>query len=77
MQTELSGKLGIGHAVFGFTAFPAVAAAISRAGGFGVLGAVRYTAPTTSNVTSTGSTPTPGAGPTGWTWSCPRTRPRA
>ncbi|OUC99720.1 NAD(P)H-dependent flavin oxidoreductase [Streptomyces swartbergensis] len=45
MQTELSQKLGIEHAVFGFTPFPAVAAAISRAGGFGVLGAVRYTAP--------------------------------
>ncbi|MBG7696847.1 nitronate monooxygenase [Streptomyces sp. MC1] len=45
MQTELSRKLGIGHAVFGFTPFPAVAAAISRAGGFGVLGAVRYTVP--------------------------------
>ncbi|WP_327731702.1 nitronate monooxygenase family protein [Streptomyces sp. NBC_00487] len=45
MQTELSNKLGVQHAVFGFTPFPAVAAAISRAGGFGVLGAVRYTAP--------------------------------
>ncbi|BCM72364.1 MULTISPECIES: NAD(P)H-dependent flavin oxidoreductase [Streptomyces] len=45
MQTELSRTLGIEHAVFGFTPFPAVAAAISRAGGFGVLGAVRYTAP--------------------------------
>ncbi|MEU3852828.1 nitronate monooxygenase [Streptomyces sp. NPDC029554] len=45
MQTELSQQLGIGHAVFGFTPFPAVAAAISRAGGLGVLGAVRYTAP--------------------------------
>ncbi|MDQ0753595.1 NAD(P)H-dependent flavin oxidoreductase YrpB (nitropropane dioxygenase family) [Streptomyces africanus] len=45
MQTELSQKLGVEHAVFGFTPFPAVAAAISRAGGFGVLGAVRYTAP--------------------------------
>ncbi|GGS60953.1 nitronate monooxygenase [Streptomyces cinerochromogenes] len=45
MQTELSRKLGIEHAVFGFTPFPAVAAAISRAGCFGVLGAVRYTAP--------------------------------
>ncbi|MVO88101.1 nitronate monooxygenase [Streptomyces sp. p1417] len=45
MQTELSKQLGIEHAVFGFTPFPAVAAAISRAGGFGVLGAVRYTAP--------------------------------
>lgn len=45
MQTELSNTLGIEHAVFGFTPFPAVAAAITRAGGFGVLGAVRYTAP--------------------------------
>ncbi|MFJ6292167.1 NAD(P)H-dependent flavin oxidoreductase [Streptomyces griseoviridis] len=45
MQTELSKKLGIEYAVFGFTPFPAVAAAISRAGGLGVLGAVRYTAP--------------------------------
>ncbi|MFD9004984.1 nitronate monooxygenase [Streptomyces sp. NPDC059582] len=45
MQTELSRKLGVEHAVFGFTPFPAVAAAISRAGGLGVLGAVRYTAP--------------------------------
>src|SRR4051812_12773795 len=45
MQTELSKQLGVEHAIFGFTPFPAVAAAISRAGGFGVLGAVRYTAP--------------------------------
>ncbi|QFQ95220.1 nitronate monooxygenase [Streptomyces phaeolivaceus] len=45
MQTELSNNLGVQYAVFGFTPFPAVAAAISRAGGFGVLGAVRYTAP--------------------------------
>ncbi|MFD8158997.1 MULTISPECIES: NAD(P)H-dependent flavin oxidoreductase [Streptomyces] len=42
MQTELSARLGVEHAVFGFTPFPAVAAAISRAGGLGVLGAVRY-----------------------------------
>ncbi|UGY94742.1 NAD(P)H-dependent flavin oxidoreductase [Streptomyces gobiensis] len=44
MQTELSKRLGIAHAIFGFTPFPAVAAAITRAGGLGVLGAVRYTA---------------------------------
>ncbi|MDJ1131485.1 nitronate monooxygenase [Streptomyces iconiensis] len=42
MQTELSKKLGAEHAIFGFTPFPAVAAALTRAGGFGVLGAVRY-----------------------------------
>ncbi|MFG3506746.1 NAD(P)H-dependent flavin oxidoreductase [Streptomyces sp. NPDC047821] len=45
METELSKRLGVEHAIFGFTPFPAVAAAITRAGGFGVLGAVRYTAP--------------------------------
>ncbi|MFC0601329.1 NAD(P)H-dependent flavin oxidoreductase [Streptomyces palmae] len=45
METELSRRLGVEHAVFGFTPFPAVAAAITRAGGFGVLGAVRYSAP--------------------------------
>lgn len=45
MRTELSKRLGVEHAIFGFTPFPAVAAAITRAGGFGVLGAVRYTAP--------------------------------
>lgn len=42
METDLSRRLGIEHAIFGFTPFPAVAAAISRAGGLGVLGAVRY-----------------------------------
>ncbi|MCX5207171.1 nitronate monooxygenase [Streptomyces sp. NBC_00237] len=45
MKTELSQKLGVEHALFGFTPFPAVAAALTRAGGFGVLGAVRYSAP--------------------------------
>ncbi|MFI0822398.1 nitronate monooxygenase [Streptomyces sp. NPDC021098] len=44
MKTELSTRLGVEHAIFGFTPFPAVAAAITRAGGFGVLGAVRYAA---------------------------------
>jgi NAD(P)H-dependent flavin oxidoreductase YrpB (nitropropane dioxygenase family) len=42
METDLSKRLGVEHAIFGFTPFPAVAAAITRAGGFGVLGAVRY-----------------------------------
>ncbi|WP_221359698.1 NAD(P)H-dependent flavin oxidoreductase [Streptomyces beigongshangae] len=45
MQTELSKKLGVERALFGFTPFPAVAAALSRAGGLGVLGAVRYADP--------------------------------
>lgn len=42
METELSQRLGIEYPIFGFTPFPAVAAAISQAGGLGVLGAVRY-----------------------------------
>jgi NAD(P)H-dependent flavin oxidoreductase YrpB (nitropropane dioxygenase family) len=42
MRTELSERLGIERAIVGFTPFPAVAAAITRAGGLGVLGAVRY-----------------------------------
>ncbi|GAA2251500.1 nitronate monooxygenase family protein [Streptomyces amakusaensis] len=45
METELSRALGIEHAIFGFTPFPAVAAALTRAGCLGVLGAVRYTDP--------------------------------
>lgn len=45
MRTELSTRLGIEHALFGFSPFPAVAAAVTRAGGLGVLGAVRYRAP--------------------------------
>lgn len=43
MRGDLVGSLGIEHALFGFTYEPAVAAAISRAGGLGVLGAVRFT----------------------------------
>jgi NAD(P)H-dependent flavin oxidoreductase YrpB (nitropropane dioxygenase family) len=39
---SLSEKLGIQHPIFGFTPSEHVAAAISRAGGFGVLGCVRF-----------------------------------
>lgn len=42
MRTKICDLLGIEHPIFGFTPSPEVAAAISRAGGFGVLGAVRY-----------------------------------
>ncbi|MFD2119263.1 nitronate monooxygenase [Streptomyces cirratus] len=45
METELSKKLGVEHAIFGFTPFPRSPLPSPRAGGFGVLGAVRYTAP--------------------------------
>ncbi len=45
LRTPICDQLGIEHPIFGFTPSPAVAAAISRAGGFGVLGAIRYTKP--------------------------------
>jgi NAD(P)H-dependent flavin oxidoreductase YrpB (nitropropane dioxygenase family) len=41
----LTGQLGIEHPVFGFTPSEHVAAAISRAGGLGVLGCVRFNDP--------------------------------
>jgi NAD(P)H-dependent flavin oxidoreductase YrpB (nitropropane dioxygenase family) len=43
MHTQICDLLGIEHPIVGFTPSPDVAAAISRAGGLGVLGAVRYT----------------------------------
>jgi NAD(P)H-dependent flavin oxidoreductase YrpB (nitropropane dioxygenase family) len=45
MRTELCDRFGIEHPVFGFTPSEHVAAAISRAGGFGVLGCVRFNDP--------------------------------
>ncbi|MFD9697694.1 NAD(P)H-dependent flavin oxidoreductase [Lentzea sp. NPDC059081] len=42
MRTSLCDELGIEHPVFGFTPSEHVAAAISRAGGLGVLGCVRF-----------------------------------
>jgi NAD(P)H-dependent flavin oxidoreductase YrpB (nitropropane dioxygenase family) len=42
MRTALCEQLGIEHPIFGFTPSEHVAAAISRAGGLGVLGAVRF-----------------------------------
>jgi NAD(P)H-dependent flavin oxidoreductase YrpB (nitropropane dioxygenase family) len=42
MRTELCEQLGIEHPIFGFTPSEHVAAAISRAGGLGVLGCVRF-----------------------------------
>ncbi|HWO64738.1 MAG TPA: nitronate monooxygenase, partial [Umezawaea sp.] len=42
MRTPLCDTLGIEHPVFGFTPSEHVAAAISRAGGLGVLGCVRF-----------------------------------
>jgi NAD(P)H-dependent flavin oxidoreductase YrpB (nitropropane dioxygenase family) len=42
VRSALSDRLGITHPVFGFTPSEHVAAAISRAGGMGVLGCVRF-----------------------------------
>jgi NAD(P)H-dependent flavin oxidoreductase YrpB (nitropropane dioxygenase family) len=42
MRTALAERLGIEHPIFGFTPSEHVAAAISRAGGLGVLGCVRF-----------------------------------
>ncbi len=43
MRTRICELLGIEHPIVGFTPSPEVAAAITRAGGMGVLGAIRYT----------------------------------
>jgi NAD(P)H-dependent flavin oxidoreductase YrpB (nitropropane dioxygenase family) len=45
MRTALCDLLGIDHPIVGFTPSEHVAAAISRAGGFGVLGCVRFNDP--------------------------------
>ena len=45
MKTALCGLLGIEHPIVGFTPSEHVAAAISRAGGLGVLGCVRFNDP--------------------------------
>ncbi|MDM7490410.1 nitronate monooxygenase family protein [Rhodococcus sp. GXMU-t2271] len=45
MHTDLSRKFGIQYPIFGFTPSEHVAAAISRAGGLGVLGCVRFNNP--------------------------------
>lgn len=42
MRTELTDRFGIEYPIFGFTPSEDVAAAISRAGGLGVLGCVRF-----------------------------------
>jgi NAD(P)H-dependent flavin oxidoreductase YrpB (nitropropane dioxygenase family) len=42
MKSKICDEFGIEHPIFGFTPSPEVAAAITREGGMGVLGAVRY-----------------------------------
>ena len=45
MQTELCERFGIQYPIFAFTPSEHVAAAVSKAGGLGVLGAVRFNDP--------------------------------
>lgn len=45
ITTELTERFGIDYPIFGFTPSQDVAAALSRAGGFGVLGCVRFNDP--------------------------------
>jgi NAD(P)H-dependent flavin oxidoreductase YrpB (nitropropane dioxygenase family) len=45
MRTPVNGLLGIEHPIVGFTPSEHVAAAVSRAGGLGVLGCVRFNDP--------------------------------
>ena len=45
MRTPICNDLGIEYPIFAFTHCRDVVVAVSKAGGFGVLGAVRYTAP--------------------------------
>jgi len=45
MRTELCDRFGIDVPIFAFTPSEHVAAAVSRAGGLGVLGAVRFNDP--------------------------------
>jgi NAD(P)H-dependent flavin oxidoreductase YrpB (nitropropane dioxygenase family) len=45
MRTRICDEFGIEYPIFGFTPSPEVAAAITKAGGMGVLGAVRYNDP--------------------------------
>lgn len=45
MRTDLCERFGIRYPIFGFTPSEKVAAAISRAGGMGVLGCVRFNDP--------------------------------
>jgi NAD(P)H-dependent flavin oxidoreductase YrpB (nitropropane dioxygenase family) len=43
MRTALTGLLGVAHPIVGFNRSPAVVAAVTNAGGFGVLAASAYT----------------------------------
>ena len=64
MHTELCDRFGITYPIFVFTPSEKVAAAVSKAGGLGVLGCVRFNEPATSRASLPGWTRTPTASPT-------------
>lgn len=66
MHTALCDELGIEFPIFAFTHCRDVVVAVSKAGGFGVLGAVGFT-PSSSRSNSTGSTSTSVTTRTAWT----------
>ena len=66
MKTELCERFGIEYPIFVFTPSEKVAAAVSKAGGLGVLGCVRFNdADDLENVLRW--MPTPTVSPTAWT----------
>ena len=53
MRSSLSDRIGIAYPIFAFTPSEHVAAAVSRAGGLGVLGCVRFNDPDELDATLT------------------------
>ena len=79
VRTELCDLLGIEHPIVGFSPSEQVAAAVSRAGGLGVLGCVRFNDPAELDAALDWmDSRTPAGVRTASTWSCrPGCRPRA
>ena len=71
MHTDLCDQLGIEFPIFAFTHCRDVVAAVSKAGGFGVLGAVGFTPRAARDRAAPGSTSTSATSPTASTSSSP------
>ena len=71
MRTPLCDLLGIEHPIVGFTPSEHVAAAISRAGGLGVLGCVRFNDPAELDAVLDWMDANTDGRPTASTWSMP------
>ena len=77
-HTPLCDLLGIEHPIVGFTPSEHVAAAVSRAGGLGVLGCVRFNDPAELDTVLDWMDRNTDGARTASTWSCrPGSRPRA